>query len=545
MNPINQHYDIIIIGTGAGGGTLAYRLAATGKKVLVLERGDFLPREKANWDALEVYQKERYHADESWFDKDGQVFRPQTGYWVGGNTKLYGAALLRLRERDFERVIHKGGISPAWELKYQDFEPYYTQAEKLYDVHGERGEDPTEPPATAGYPHAPVSHEPDMQQIADGIRTLGCHPFHLPLGLKLNEVDRAFSPCIRCDTFDGYPCLVGAKDDAEVNAIRPAREAYDNLTLITGAKVLKLHTSASGREITAVEVELTLMGESLQEHGGIPSTIEWPTRTEVQQFSADIVVVACGAINSAVLLLKSANDKHPNGLANRSDQVGRNFMKHQAIALVALGTQPNRAVFQKTIAVNDFYWGEPDFPYPMGMVQNTGNVLAQMLPAEAPPLLAPYMKLVPEFGLQLVAERSVGWWLQVEDLPDPNNRVRRVGDQVHLDYTLNNTEAADRLVHRWTSILKSANESTKHVIPFSLYPRNHVPVQAVGHQCGTCRFGSDPNAFVLDLNCRTHDIDNLYVVDGSFFPSNSGVNPTLTIMANALRVGDHLSERMQ
>ncbi len=545
MNPINQHYDIIIIGTGAGGGTLAYRLAATGKKVLVLERGDFLPREKANWDALEVYQKERYHTDESWFDKDGQAFRPQTGYWVGGNTKLYGAALLRLRERDFERVIHKGGISPAWELKYQDFEPYYTQAEKLYDVHGERGEDPTEPPATAGYPCAPVRHEPDMQQIADGIRTLGYHPFHLPLGLKLNEVDRAFSPCIRCDTFDGYPCLVGAKADAEVNAIRPAREAYDNLTLITGAKVLKLHTSASGREITAVEVELTLIGESLQEHSGIPSTIELPTRTEVQQFSADIVVVACGAINSAVLLLKSANDRHPNGLANRSDQVGRNFMKHQAIALVALGTQPNRAMFQKTIAVNDFYWGEPDFPYPMGMVQNTGNVLAGMLPAEAPPLLAPYMKLVPEFGLQLVAERSVGWWLQVEDLPDPNNRVRRVRDQVHLDYTLNNTEAADRLVHRWTSILKSANESTKHVIPFSLYPRNHVPVQAVGHQCGTCRFGSDPNAFVLDLNCRTHDVDNLYVVDGSFFPSNSGVNPTLTIMANALRVGDHLSERMQ
>ena len=220
-------------------------------------------------------------------------------------------------------------------------------------------------------------------------------------------------------------------------------------------------------------------------------------------------------------------------------------MKHQTTALVALGLEPNRARFQKTIALNDFYWGEPDFPYPMGMVQNTGNVLADMLPAEAPPLLAPFLKLVPEFERHLVAERSVGWWLQTEDLPDPNNRVRVVNDRIYLDYTPNNVEAADRLVHRWTSVLKAANRGAKHVLPFSIYPRSHSPVQAVGHQCGTCRFGSDPQTSVLDLNCRTHEIDNLYVVDGSFFPSNSGVNPTLTIIANALRVGDHLTERMK
>lgn len=543
MSTFEQHYDIIIIGTGAGGGTLAYRLAATGKKILVLERGDFLPREKANWNALLVYQKERYHAEESWYDKDGKAFRPQTGYWVGGNTKVYGAALLRLRERDFEAVTHKSGISPAWELKYRDFEPYYTQAEKLYDVHGKRGSDPTEPPATAEYPYPPVSHEPDMQAIADAVRNLGYYPYHLPLGLKLNEVDRALSPCIRCDTFDGYPCLVGAKADAEVNAIRPAQKEYSNLTLLTGAKVLKLHTSESGREITAVEVEIAYDRPTAAH--GTPPMMGVPARTEVQQFSADIVVVACGAINSAALLLRSANDKHPNGLANRSDQVGRNFMKHQSTALVSLGTKPNHAVFQKTIAVSDFYWGEPDFPYPMGMVQNTGNVLADMIPSEAPPLLAPYVKLQPEFALQFLAERAVGWWLQTEDLPDPNNRVRIVGSKLHLDYTPNDTEATDRLIHRWTSILKSVNEETKHVIPFSIYPRSNVPVQAVGHQCGTCRFGSDPNTSVLDLNCRTHDVDNLYVVDGGFFPSNSGVNPTLTIIANALRVGDHLAERMK
>ncbi len=519
------NYDIIIIGTGAGGGTLAHRLASTGKKILVLERGDFLPREKANWNALEVYQKERYHADEHWYDKDGKAFRPQTGYWVGGNTKVYGAALLRLRERDFEQVIHKGGISPAWELKYRDFEPYYTQAEKLYDVHGERGKDPTEPPCSDPYPYPPVSHEPDMQEIADGISKLGYYPFHLPLGLKLNEADRAKSPCIRCDTFDGYPCLVQAKADAEVNAIRPTLEsAGSTVTLITNAKVLKLHTSASGREVTAVETDVN---------------------GELHHFTSDIVVVSGGTINSAALLLRSANDKHPHGLANSSDQVGRNFMKHQAIALLSIHSEPNRANFQKTIAVNDFYWGEPDFPYPMGMVQNTGNVLADMIPAEAPPLLAPYAKLIPEFGLHQIALRSLGWWLQVEDLPDPNNRVRVVGDKLHLDYTLNNTEAADRLIHRWTSVLKSIERNAMHVIPFSIYPRNRVPVQAVAHQCGTCRFGSDPKTAVLDLDCRTHDVDNLYVVDGSFFPSNSGVNPTLTIMANALRVGDRIAERMK
>ncbi|MBL1178932.1 GMC oxidoreductase [Pantanalinema sp. GBBB05] len=520
---VSNRYDVIIIGTGAGGGTLAYRLAATGKTILVLERGDFLPREKSNWSALDVYQKERYHTDEHWFDRDGNSFRPQTGYWVGGNTKVYGAALLRLRERDFSAVTHQHGISPAWQLSYSEFEPYYTQAEMLYDVHGKRGSDPTEPPATEEYPYPPVSHEPDMQAISDSIRKLGYYPFHLPLGLKLNEQDRTKSPCIRCDTFDGYPCLVGAKADAEVNAIRPAHEQYSNFTLLTNAKVLKLHTSTSGREITAVETDVN---------------------GEIYQFTADIVVVACGAINSAVLLLRSANDQHPRGLANRSDQVGRNFMKHITTALVSMHVDVNQASFQKTIAVNDFYWGEPDYPYPMGMVQNTGNVLADMLPAEAPPLMAPIVKLIPKYERHLIAERSVGWWLQTEDLPDSHNRVWVEGNQVHLNYKPNTTEAADRLIHRWTSILKAMDRNAMHVIPFSIYPRNHMPLQAVAHQCGTCRLGSDPQTAVLDLNCRTHDVDNLYVVDGSFFPSNSGVNPTLTIMANALRVGEHLAERL-
>jgi choline dehydrogenase-like flavoprotein len=523
MTTTTDRYDVIIIGTGAGGGTLAFRLAATGKKILVLERGEFLPREKANWSPLEVYQKERYHTAEHWFDHNGEPFQPQAGYWVGGNTKIYGAALLRLRERDFTQVTHHHGISPAWGLSYGDFEPYYDQAEKLYDVHGRRGDDPTEPPASGDYAYPPVSHEPDMQRIADGIRDLGYYPFHLPLGIKLNEQDRTESPCIRCDTFDGYPCLVGAKADAEVNAIRPMRAVYSNVSLLTGAQVLKLHTDASGQQVTGVETDVN---------------------GEIRHFKGDIVVVSCGAVNSAALLLRSASEHHPNGLANRSDQVGRNFMKHLATALVALHSEINQANFQKTIAVNDFYWGEPDYPYPMGMVQNTGNVLADMIPAEAPPLMAPIVKLIPHYERHLMAERAVGWWLQTEDLPDPNNRVSVKDGKIHLNYTPNNTEAADRLIHRWTSVLKAIDRQAEHVIPFSLYPRNQLPIQSVGHQCGTCRFGTDPQTSVLDLNCRTHDVDNLYVVDSSFFPSNSGVNPTLTIIANALRVGDHLAERL-
>jgi choline dehydrogenase-like flavoprotein len=517
-----ERYDVIIIGTGAGGGTLAYRLASSGKRILILERGSYLPREKANWDAKAVYQNERYHTTDMWQDKEGKPFRPATGYWVGGNTKVYGAALLRLRERDFEAVTHKDGISPAWPLNYSDFAPYYDQAEQLYQVHGERGEDRTEPPSAAPYPYPAVSHEPRMAQIADALKQQGLQPFHLPLGIKLNEVDRALSACIRCNTCDGFPCLVQAKADGEIDGVRLAL-THSNVTLKTEAQVLRLLTSQTGREVTGVAVS--------QADGAVIT------------YAADIVVVACGSLNSAALLLKSANEQHPQGLANSSDQVGRNFMKHLTVALVALTTTPNPAVYQKTIAVSDFYWGAPDFPYPMGLVQNTGNVLKDMLPAEAPALLAPFVKLSPGFALEEIAERTVGWWLQTEDLPDPANRIHWVKDKIQVDYTLNNIEARDQLLKRWISILKAV-EKSEHVIPFGIYPRTLIPLQAVGHQCGTCRFGTDPATSVLDLNCRTHDIDNLYVVDGSFFPSSAAVNPTLTIIANALRVGDHLLERL-
>lgn len=519
----NSSYDIIIIGTGAGGGTLLHQLAPTGRRILVLERGDFLPQEKENWDPMEVYRKGRYYTDdEQWIDKEGEPFDPQTCYWVGGNTKVYGAALLRMRERDFETVQHKDGISPAWPLKYDDFESYYAQAEELFDVCGQRGEDPTEPPSESDYPNPPSEHEPDTQQIVDQMAAEGYRPFHLPVGLKINP-DKTRSQCILCDTCDGFPCLLHAKGDSDVNCVRPMRDR-ENVTLLTGALVTQLHTSDSGETITAITAEVN---------------------GEEQLFSADIVVVSCGAINSAALLLRSANEQHPNGLGNSSGLLGRNLMKHLATTMVSLSAEPNRAVHQKTIGLSDFYWGEADFPYPMGLVQSTGNVKGNMLPGQAPDLLAPYIKATPEPVLDVIAQHATGWWLQTEDLPDSENRVQVIDSQIHVDYTPNNIEARDRLVHRWSEVLKSIDQSVKHVIPFGIYPRSNQPLPTVSHQCGTCRFGHDPSSSVLDISCRTHDIDNLYVVDSSFFPSSSGINPTLTIVANAIRVSDHLKRQLK
>jgi len=507
---MENHFDIIIIGTGAGGGTLAYKLASSGKKILILERGTFLPREKDNWNTTEVFQKDRYHTKEVWYDKDGNPLHPGTGYWVGGNTKVYGAALFRLREKDFEKVIHKGGVSPEWGLKYNDFETYYNEAEKLYHVHGKQGDDPTEPKRKSEYPFPQVSHEPRIQEIHEKLEEKGFNPFYIPLGVKLNEANRVLSDCIRCDTCDGFPCLVDAKADSDLVGVRPAIK-YPNVTLLTNAKVNKIVTDESGKKVKYVETEID---------------------GKIENFSADIFALCAGAINSAALLLKSANDKHPNGLANSSDQVGRNFMKHQNGAILGLTKKLNPTVFQKTLAINDFYWGEKDFEFPMGHVQLLGKANKEMLEGDAPPM-------TPDIALDQMAKHSIDWWITAEDLPDPNNRVTLKNGNIQLSYTDNNTEAYERLLKRWTEVLKSIDCGEK-IIPCSIYLKKKIPLEGVAHQVGTCRFGSDPKTNVLDLNCKTHDVDNLYVVDGSFFPSSAAVNPSLTIMANALRVGEHL-----
>lgn len=499
----DQYYDVIIVGTGAGGGTLAYKLAATGKKILILERGDFMPLEEQNRSNIDIFKRERYHAPEQWYDLAGEPFSPQMNYAIGGNTKIYGAGLLRLRERDFESVNHQGGVSPEWCVKYDEFEPYYTEAENLYKVHGEVGKDPSEPAHSAEYPYPAVNHEPHIQEIYAAIANQGLHPAKIPLGLTRQEDDPT--------------------SDSEENCLVPALK-YTNVTLKTQAKVVSLHTNPAGRVVKGVGAEVA--GQSYL-------------------FLADIVVLACGAVNSAALLLKSANDAHPQGLANSSDLVGRNLMKSLMSTIVQLSTNANSGSFQKTIYVNDFYWGDEDFPYPLGHIQNSGGLLTDIIFAESPPVFSVVAKLMPGFGLKQLATRSIGWWAQTEDLPDLNNRVQVLNNKIHINYTPNNTEAHDRLIYRWTDVLKNIEKSLDGFHQGVLHPRAEVPLQVMANQCGTCRFGDDPQTSVLDRDCRTHDLDNLYVVDGSFFPSNAGVSPALTIIANALRVGDRLIKRLK
>ena len=514
------HFDVVIIGSGAGGGTLARLLAAQGSlRVLVLERGDWLPQEPQNWDAEEVMQKGRYLSKDLWLDHNGKDFQPGSHYFVGGATKMYGAAHFRLRERDFEQLSHSEGVSPAWPLRYGDFEPWYQQAEEMYHVHGLRGEDPTEPHCSGAYPHPPVSHEPRMQKLVDDLRTIGLHPFHAPSGVLLDEEQMAFSRCRRCNRCDGFPCLVHAKSDAEVIGIRPAL-ASPTVSLLTRAEVKRLLTDASGRTVTAVELE----------RDGEPMRV-----------SGDVVVVSCGAANSARLLLMSANDHHPHGLANGSDQVGRNYMFHNSKAMVALAHEPNPTVFQKTVAINDWYFGDQAFPHPMGNIQMTGKTSGAIMKGYAP--LETF--LMPGWSMEKIAAHAIDFWISSEDLPDPNNRVTVTpAGQIQLHYTFNNLSSSNQLQHRLESILDRLYLRS-HLVERQIYIANSMGIAAVGHQAGTCRFGTDPSTSVLDLNCKAHDLDNLYVVDTSFMPSIGAVNPSLTAIANALRVGTHLIERLR
>ncbi len=508
-----DHYDVIIIGTGAGGGTLAYALAPSGKRILLLERGGFLPKERENWDTKAVYVEKRYQAHETWY-WDDKPFRPEIHYWVGGNTKMFGAALFRLREADFGEIRHAGGISPAWPISYHDLAPYYTQAERLYHAHGQRGVDPTEPPTDDPYPFPPLPHEPRVQQLENDLKKLGYQPFPLPIGVRLGD-DKPYPQAMTIlSTFDGYPDPSETKADAHVIAVKPALE-YPNVTLLTNRFVERLVSSRSGREVTKV----------IAKH-----------EDTTERYTADVVVVACGAANSAALMLRSANDQHPAGLANSSGMVGRNYMCHQNSTFVAISKEPNSSIFQKTLAVSDFYGPSKDWEYPMGLIQMLGKVDATLMSFETP---EPFDGMTYEE----MAALSLDFWLQSEDLPDPNNRVMvNAKGEIVLHYQKNNRAAHDRLIAKLKSILSYIG-CHEHMIPIDSYLGTQFPFN-LSHQAGTMRFGTDPRTSVLDLDCKAHDLDNLYVVDASFFPSVGAVNPSLTIIANALRVGDHLLARM-
>jgi choline dehydrogenase-like flavoprotein len=507
-----DRYDVIVIGTGAGGGSLLERLAPTGKRILALERGGFLPREKRNWDVRAVQLDGCYDPGERWFDAAGQPFAPGVKFAVGGNTKVWGAATLRMRPSDFGTVRHAGGVSPPWPIGYDELEPYYVEAEHLWRVRGLRGADPTEGPASAPFAHAPVRHESRVAELVHDFARAGVTAWPLPLALQLDDGDPR-SSCIRCDTCDGFPCLVRGKSDAETICVLPAL-SHPNVTLLTGARATRLDTDATGRSVTAVRFERD-------------------GREEIAR--ADVVVVACGAIQSAALLLRSASARWPDGLANESGLVGRNYMCHQNSAVFALSRRENRSLLQKTFAISDWYHAGEDWDFPMGLVQPLNRTPALVLEAQPPG--------VEGYSAAYLATHSLEFWLTSEDLPARDNRVRLDAQgRIVLAYAPNNTDAHERLTARLAALL--ARVEGEGFDPDKHFRATRMPIGVCSHQCGTLRFGDDPAASVLDRDCRAHGVDNLYAVDASFFPSSAAVNPTLTILANALRVADRLKERL-
>jgi choline dehydrogenase-like flavoprotein len=506
-----NHYDIIIIGTGSGGSTIAYKLAPTGKKILILERGGFIPKEKENWDPHEVVTRGRYRPKEDWYDSDDKPFKPFIHYNVGGNSKMYGAALFRFRESDFQEVKHYGGISPAWPFRYDALENYYEQAENLYSVHGKRSVDPSEPYSYSEYPQPPIPYEPLIKDLEQKLKQIGLRPFPLPMGVRLPQDYTQTEAPVILENFDGFPDPTDSKADGQVSALRPALR-NKNVTLMTHAYVERLITDDFGEKIIGV---ITIVnGEKIK-------------------FSADLFFVACGAVNSAALFLRSANENYPNGLANSSDQVGRNLMLHHNGCLVAFTKKKNDCVFQKSLGLADFYHKSGYSEFPLGEIQLMGR-------NDPDTIIWLAENLFPEKTYAELKEMTIDFWLTSEDLPSPENRVTLKEDgAIKVSYTKTNYAAYERLKRSLKEIFVRLGEIDSDYKD-TQWNGYDLDVSGMSHQNGTLRFGTDPTTSVLDLNCKTHDLDNLYVVDASFFPSCGAFNPALTIVANALRVGDHI-----
>jgi choline dehydrogenase-like flavoprotein len=508
---VSTHFDIVVIGSGAGGGTLVHALADSGARILLVERGDFVAQEPENWNPEAVWKARRYRPrDEYWVDASRprrRLFRPYTHYGVGGNTKFWGSTLYRLRREDFIEVRHEDGLSPAWPIDYETLAPYYDQAERLYHVHGATGDDPTEPPRPP-YPFPAIRHAPRVAEVVESLRRLDLHPSPLPLGLIRPEEPGG---CVLCRTCNSFPCFVHAKSEADVCCVRPAL-ARPNVMLWTNAMARRLVTDESGRTVVAAEIE----------RNGNTARVEAP-----------LFVISCGAVNSAALLLRSANRAHPDGLGNSSGLVGRRYMAHLATMISAFNwRRPNDTVFQKTVAINDFYLAGNGRPYPLGQVQSQGRTQGIVLKAESPW----YGRWIPLSAWERWSEGSMDWLAMTEDLPVRDNRVTvDAMGRIHLRYRPSNLGAHRRLVRTMREVLGKVGFFT---IKHSLGTRNTT------HQCGTLCFGADPRTSVLDIWCRAHDLSNLYVVDASFFPSSAAVNPGLTIIAQALRVADRLKSKM-
>ncbi len=493
--------DVVIIGSGIGGGTLAYALRNSGFRVLVIERGPHLPREPANWDTSAVFRQQRYRTPELWEDRKGKLFRPEMHYFVGGNSKFFGAVMCRFREADFDGVSHYRGSSAAWPFHYSDIEPYYAMAESIYGVRGTLEQDPTEPPHSMGYPFPNIGHEPALAWVVRVLQVQGLHPFEPPIAVHFGHGGR----CIRCATCDGFPCRVDAKGDSEISCIRPALLS-PQISLMTETMASRVLTDSRGERVVGVE-----------------------TRRDgaVEVVKTGTVVVACGAVNSAALLLRSASKKHPHGLANSSRLVGRNYMQHTITVVMAIDpVHRNLTKFQKTVAINDYYGGDKKYPFPMGNIQAIGKVYRDMMTVGV-------ARYSPGALLAALASHSTDWLAMTEDLPDDSNRVEITpSGRIRVSYLPTNTESHRALLRRTRQMLRRAG--------FPLIFSTRLGVASNPHQCGTARFGHDPLTSVLDPLCRAHDVKGLLVVDASCFPSSAAVNPALTIAAQALRVGEHV-----
>lgn len=490
--------DIVIIGSGMGGSTVAAGLAATGANILILEAGDFIPDQPENRDQRAIFQRGHFRPRETWYETDGRGFNPGNYYNVGGNSKFYGAVLSRYRREDFEEMEHQEGVSPAWPFPYEVMEPWYSKAELMYRVRGALGDDPTEPNHSLAYAYPPVPDEAAIADVRARLKRRGLHPFSLPLGVDIEAwLSKARTP------WDAHPNSRDGKMDAETVALAFAL-THANVRLETNARVTRLDTGHDGRieRVTYIRDGRTVV------------------------VTPGIVILSAGAVQSSVLLLRSGNDRYPSGLANSSDQVGRNFMSHNSSAVI--GVSPsfrNNSVYQKTFAFNDFYLSDGNGGPPLGNVQLLGRISAQVLKGSLP--------RIPEWMLNIITGHAIDFYAMSEDIPNPESRVMVDGDRIVLQWQRTNWAAHLALVAKLKGILKE--------IGFPIALSRPFDKRTPSHQCGTIRIGNDPAAAPLDPYCRSYDHANLFVVDASFLPTSAAVNPALTVASQALRVADHIA----
>jgi choline dehydrogenase-like flavoprotein len=486
--------DIVVIGSGMGGATAAYALASTGARILILEKGHQLPERPENRDVRAIFQRGYFRPKEQWYDAKGAPFSPGNYYNHGGNSKFYGAVLLRYRADDFDGICHAEGDAPPWPFRYSELEPWYDAAEALYQVRGTLGEDPTEPHHNQPYPHPPVPDEPTIAHVRERLKGIGLNPFSLPLGVDIARwLSHARTP------WDAFPDARTGKMDAETCALIPALQ-HPNVTIESGAEVKHLVANSDG---TAIEA-------AVYEQAGT-----------LRQVKARIFVLAAGAIRSAAILLASGE----RGLANRSGSVGRHFMNHNASAVLAVDPRFNNdSVYQKTFGINDFYLSDGDGGPPLGNVQLLGRVTA--------PILKANLHGVPEWVLRQVSRRAVDFYTISEDLPRPDSRVRYDGGRIILEWRRSNMTAQKGLVRRLKERLRAAG--------FPIVLARLFDMKTPSHQCGTIRIGDDPAKAPLNPYGRAFDHHNLYVVDASTLVTSAAVNPALTVAALALRTAHHI-----